>query len=80
MSADMTASDLRDLFLSTLTRRFGGSRRRWRIVIGEAKLYSRETHPHCNWAIDPAGSANENGAVEQVADELRARHPIVIRG
>ncbi|MFD1612586.1 hypothetical protein ACFSCW_12315 [Sphingomonas tabacisoli] len=76
----MTASDLRDLFLTHLTKRFGGNRRRWRIVIGDVKLYSRDTHPHCNWAVNPSGSAGENGAVEQVADELRARHAIVTRG
>ncbi|HYZ48146.1 MAG TPA: hypothetical protein VE567_04555 [Sphingomonas sp.] len=73
----MTAADLHDLFLATLARRFGGDRRRWRIVIGKVKLYSSETHSHCNWAVNPMGSANENAAVEQVADELRARHPIV---
>jgi hypothetical protein len=73
----MTAADLRDLFLTTLTRRFGGNRRRWRIVIGEVKLYSRATHPHCNWAVNPSGSAGENCAVEAVGDDLRSAHPIV---
>jgi hypothetical protein len=73
----MTAAELRDLFLTVLTRRFGGSRRRWRIVIGEVRLYSTATHPHCNWAVYPAGSAGENGAVEAVADDLRAAHPII---
>jgi hypothetical protein len=73
----MTAADLRDLFLTTLARRFGGNRRRWRMVIGEVKIYSRATHPHCNWAITPSGSAGENSAVEAVADDLRSAHPIV---
>ncbi|HEV2568978.1 hypothetical protein [Sphingomonas sp.] len=73
----MTAADLRDLFLTTLTRRFGGNRRRWRMVMGEVKLYSRATHPHCNWAVTPSGSASENSAVEAVADDLRAAHPII---
>lgn len=73
----MTADALRDLFLTVLTRRFGGSRRRWRIVIGEVRVYSRESHPHCNWAVTPSGSAGENETVEGVADELRAAHPIV---
>ena len=73
----MTAADLRDLFLVTLTRRFGGNRRRWRIVMGEVRLYSRATHPHCNWAVAPSGSARENEAVESVSDDLRAVHPIV---
>lgn len=73
----MTADDLRDLFLTTLTRRFGGNRRRWRMVIGDVKLYSRTTHPHCNWAVNPSGSAPENSAIESVADDLRAAHPII---
>lgn len=75
----MTAADLRDLFLTTLTRRFGGNRRRWRLVIGEVKLYSLATHPHCNWTLDPQGNGSENEAVERVADDLRAAHPIVER-
>lgn len=76
----MTASDLRDLFLTTLVKRFGGNHRRWRIVVGAVKLYSRETHPHCNWAVTPSGRSGENDAIEEVADELRARHPILIPG
>jgi hypothetical protein len=76
----MTASDLRDLFVITLTRRFGGNRRRWRLVIGDVKLYSRDTHPHCNWAVNPSGGAREVEAVEQVADDLRDQHPIVTPG
>ncbi len=47
------------------------------MVIGEVKIYSRATHPHCNWAITPSGSAGENSAVEAVADDLRSAHPIV---
>lgn len=73
----MPPADLRDLFLLTLTRRFGGNRRRWRMVMGEVRTYSRATHPHCNWAVMPSGSAAENEAVESVADDLRAAHPIV---
>jgi hypothetical protein len=73
----MTSADLRDLFLVTLTRRFGGNRRRWRMVMGEVRVYSRTTHPHCNWAVVPSGTAAENEAVESVADDLRAAHPLV---
>ena len=46
------------------------------MVIGEVKLYSQTTHPHCNWAVTPSGSAGENSAVEAVADDLRAAYPI----
>jgi hypothetical protein len=73
----MSTADLSDLFLTTLARRFGGSRRRWRIVIGDVRVYPLATHPHCNWAVNPAGGIGEVAAVEQVSDELRARHPIV---
>ena len=73
----MAPSDLRDLFLVTLTRRFGGTRRRWRMVIGEVRIYPRATHPHCNWSVVPSGSAAENEAVESVADDLRSAHPLV---
>ena len=76
----MLASDLRDLFVSTLAREAGGDRRRWRIAVGEIRLYSLATHPHCNWAVSPSGSIGEMAAVERLADLLRARHPIVTRG
>jgi hypothetical protein len=73
----MTASDLRDLFLTTLVKRFGGNGRRWRMAMGEVRVYSRDTHPHCNWAVHPSGSARENEAIEAVADDLRSERPIV---
>jgi hypothetical protein len=73
----MTAADLIDLFLATLLRQLGGTRRRWRQVLGEVRVYGADTHPHCNWSLTPAGSAAEIGAVERVADRLRGEHPIV---
>ena len=76
----MTSGALHDLFLSTLVRRAGGNRRRWRLVIGEIKLYDTATHPHCNWSLTPTGSAHENDVVERIADELRVAHPIVRAG
>jgi hypothetical protein len=73
----MTSADLIDLFLKTLLREIGGGRRRWRTVLGDVKIYSPETHPHCNWQITPTGGAGEIAAVERIADRLRGEHPIV---
>jgi hypothetical protein len=73
----MTKVDLKTLFITTLLRRVGGSQRRWRIVISDLRVYSLETHLHCNWAVMPAGTIAENAAVERLADELRSSHPIV---
>jgi hypothetical protein len=73
----MTAADITDQFLAILLREVGGTRRRWRNVIGPVKLYSASTHPHCNWSITPGGEADENAAVERVADRLREKHPIL---
>jgi hypothetical protein len=73
----MTAADLIDRFLAALLREQGGTRRRWRHVLGEVRLYSAATHPHCNWSITPAGEADEIAAVEHVADRLRSEHPIL---
>jgi hypothetical protein len=73
----VTAADLRDLFVATLLRRVGGTRRRWRMVIDDLRVYSLDTHRHCNWAVMPAGTIAENAAVEGLADELRSSHPIV---
>jgi hypothetical protein len=74
----MTSGALHDLFLSTLIRQAGGNRRRWRLVTGALRLYPVATHPHCNWSVTPTGTPAENDAVERVADELRAAHPIVV--
>lgn len=73
----MTPAELTDLFLARLLKEHGGTRRRWRAVLGPIRLYDVETHPHCNWALDPSGSAAENGAVERIADDLRGKHPIL---
>jgi hypothetical protein len=73
----MTAADLIDLFLAALLREVGGTRRRWRHVLGEVRVYGADTHPHCNWSLTPSGSAAEIGAVERIADRLRGEHPIV---
>ncbi len=74
----MTVADLTDLFITTLLRRVGGTRRRWRMVISDVRVYSLATHLHCNWAVMPSGTIGENAAVERLADELRSSHPIVI--
>ncbi len=73
----MTSGALQDLFLSTLVRKAGGNRRRWRLVLGEVKVYATATHPHCNWAVTPTGSVAENDTIERIADDLRVTHPIV---
>ncbi|MBB5684605.1 hypothetical protein [Sphingobium boeckii] len=76
----MTASNLLDLFITTLARNVGGDRRRWRAAVGDVRIYSMATHPHCNWSVTPSGSIAEMAAVERLADDLRGRHPIVERG
>ena len=73
----MTTLDLTDQFLAILLREVGGTRRRWRNVIGPVKRYSAATHPHCNWSITPGGEAEENAAIERIADRLREKHPII---
>nr|WP_294261988.1 hypothetical protein [uncultured Sphingomonas sp.] len=73
----MTASEVQDLLVSTLTRRSGGSLRRWRLVIGPVRLHDGATHSHCNWSVDPSGGAREVAAVEQLLDEVRLTHPII---
>lgn len=73
----MTSDALIDRFLSQLLRDIGGTRHRWRTVLGPVKTYSVETHPHCNWLITPTGGAGEIAAVERIADRLRLDYPIV---
>lgn len=73
----MTGADLIDLFLATLLRTQGGTRARWRRVLGPVRIYDPATHPHCNWELAPSGSARERAAIEDLADRLRGDHPIV---
>jgi hypothetical protein len=72
----MTSGELIDLFVKILLRDIGGTRRRWRFVLGDVTLHSIETH-HCNWSINPRGGAGENAAVERIADRLRVEHPTI---
>lgn len=74
----MTSADLIDRFLAALVREVGGTRRRWRLVLGVVRLHDVATHPHCNWSIAPTGGIEEVAEVERVADELRLRHPLVV--
>jgi hypothetical protein len=73
----MTPDALIDRFVVRLLRDLGGTRRRWRTVIGPVKVYSAATHAHCNWSITPTGSPADIAAVEAVSDVLRIEHPIV---
>ncbi|WP_213981300.1 hypothetical protein [Sphingomonas sp. dw_22] len=73
----MTSVALIERFLARLLREQGGTRRRWRNVIGPVRVYSPETHAHCNWSITPSGNPAEVAAVEAVSDALRLENPIV---
>ena len=73
----MTASDIQSLLITTLLRDHGGDRRRWRLVLGEVKVYALSTHPHCNWSVTPSGAFADIDAVETLVDQIRAQHPIV---
>lgn len=73
----MSPSDLVDRFVAILLRTHGGTRRRWRAVVGQPRVYDVATHPHCNWSITPTGNAAEVEVVETLADRLRGEHPII---
>ncbi len=73
----MTQGQLIELLLARLLQTHGGTRHRWRRLVGPVRTYSLDTHPHCNWAINPTGSCSEIEAIEQLVDDLRMGHPIV---
>lgn len=75
----MTASELQDLVVRTLTRAFG-TQRRWRIVVGPVRLHDLTTPPHCNWSVDPSGTPREVTQVERLLHQVRFDHPIVSAG
>jgi hypothetical protein len=68
----MTASELTAMILARLIRTEGGSRQAWRRRLGEMRIYSPATHPHCNW--DFADSIPSR-PVEAVLDWARTTHP-----
>jgi len=71
----MTASELTALILARLIRHEGGSRQAWRRRLGEMRVYSPATHPHCNW--DFADSAS-SGSIEAVLDWARGAYPRIL--
>lgn len=73
----MTASDLQSLLITALLRDHGGDRRRWRLVLGDVKVYPLATHAHCNWSVTPSGAFDDIDAVETLVDRVRAQHPII---
>lgn len=76
----MRTSELQEMIVSTLVRKRGGTRRRWRIALGPIRVYDRATHPHCNWSVSPSGNASDIEAIEALLDEVRLDHPIVTKG
>jgi hypothetical protein len=70
----MTRSELQNLIVTRLVREHGGSRQRWRKAINTIQIYSRGTHPHCNWEVRSAGPAADIDAVERMVDKLRHDH------
>ena len=75
----MTASDLQQLLVSALVRAHGGTRQRWRRAVGDIRVYSLDTHPHCNWDVRASGSPGDIDAVDAVVDALRDDHPHIAR-
>ena len=73
----MTVDQMTDLIVARLLRDHGGQKHVWRKLLGPVRLYDRATHPHCNWALNPVGTAAEVERIEQLADELRLAHPIL---
>ncbi|HKY81332.1 MAG TPA: hypothetical protein VJM09_07645 [Sphingobium sp.] len=73
----MTADKITDLLIARLVRDHGQSKHHWRKVIGPIRLYSRATHPHCNWAATPAGSVQETATIETLLDDFRTRYPLL---
>jgi hypothetical protein len=74
----MTTSELQDLLVTNLVRHRGGTRRRWRMVVGPVRLYDVAIQAHCNWSVEPSGDVAENAMIEQLLDTVRLAHPTVV--
>jgi hypothetical protein len=73
----MTASQLQDLLIARLTRKLGGSARRWRIAIGPVHLHDLATHGPFNWSVRPSGTPREVAEIERLLDTVRLDHPVL---
>ena len=73
----MTASQLQDLLIARLTRKLGGSARRWRIAIGPVHLHDLATHAPFNWSVRPTGTPREVAEIERLLDTVRLDHPVL---
>lgn len=75
----MTSDRLIDMMIARLVIAHGKSKHHWRKAIGPVRIYSRATHPHCNWAFTPSGTADEISVIETLLDDLHLRHPLIDR-
>jgi hypothetical protein len=73
----MTASQLQDLLIAKLTRKLGGSARRWRMAIGPVHLHDLATHAPFNWSVRPSGTPAEVAEIERLLDTIRLDHPVL---
>lgn len=74
----MTASDLEHLLIARLVREKGGTSQTWRRALGKVVVRDARTHAHCNWEITPAGTDTQRAAIEEILDEVRLKHSIVM--
>lgn len=73
----MTADKIIDLIVARLVRDHGRSKHHWRKILGPIRLYSRATHPHCNWTASPSGTLQEIAVIESLLDDWRMRYPLL---
>ena len=73
----MTASQLQDLLVARLTRKMGGSARRWRLAVGPVHMHDLATHAPFNWSVHPSGEAREIAEIERLLDTVRLDHPVI---
>jgi len=73
----MTTDKLVDMIIARLVRDHGCSKHHWRRLVGPIRLYSRTTHPHCNWSAAPTGTFQEIAAIEALLDDWRMRYPLL---
>lgn len=79
LASAMKTADLLDLLITRLAKASGKSRGHWRRVLGPMKVYARETHPSCNWSVEPSGSVGDVATAQDLLDGVRAEHPFVAR-
>ena len=72
-----TPDELRDLLAHLLTGAAGGTDSEWWAAIGVVEKLPTWPNVRSNWAVHPAGTAEQIAAMDKAVEVVRVAHPYV---